>query len=262
MAERRMFAKSIIDSDSFLEMSISARLLYYDLGMRADDDGFVDSPKKIFRMIGATEDDLRLLITRGFIIPFHSGIVVITHWKTNNYIRNDRYHETRCKAEKALLSTNLNGDYILLEPNGIPHGIPSGDHTVDKRYTEVRLGKDNNIYTSPKGSCKHVDYQSIVDNFNLICSSLPRVKKITDTRKRAIKKAADALEGLSSFEEVFKKVEASDFLTGRIGEFTGCGFDWIMKPANLTKIIEGNYDNRSDSGKLQGIILEGGGVQL
>lgn len=253
-----MFAKSIIDSDSFLEMSISARLLYYDLGMRADDDGFVDSPKKIFRMIGATEDDLRLLITRGFIIPFHSGIVVITHWKTNNYIRSDRYHETRCKAEKDLLSTNLNGDYILLEPNG----IPSGNHTVDKRYTEVRLGKDSNIYTSPKGSCKHTDYQSIVDNFNLICSSLPKVRRITDARKRAIKKATDALEGLSSFEEVFQKVEASDFLTGRNGSFRVCGFDWIMEPANLTKIIEGNYDNQDSPGKLQGKILEGGGVQL
>ena len=89
MAERRMFAKTIIDSDSFLDMPVSARLLYYDLGMRADDDGFVNSPKKIMKMIGATQDDLSILILKKFIIPFESGVVVIKHWKIHNYIRKD-----------------------------------------------------------------------------------------------------------------------------------------------------------------------------
>ena len=99
IAERRMFAKTIIDSDVFIDMPISARLLYYDLGMRADDDGFVNSPKKIVRMIGASQDDLNVLISKNFIIPFDSGVVVIRHWKINNYIRKDVYHETRCKNE-------------------------------------------------------------------------------------------------------------------------------------------------------------------
>ena len=87
MAEKRMFAKTIIDSDAFIEMPISARLLYYDLGMRADDDGFVNSPKKIMRMIGASEDDMRILAMRKFIIPFDNGLVVIKHWRINNYLR-------------------------------------------------------------------------------------------------------------------------------------------------------------------------------
>ena len=84
MAERRMFAKTIIDSDAFLEMPISARLLYYDLGMRADDDGFINSPKKIMKMIGASEDDINILILKKFIIPFDNGVVVLKHWRIHN----------------------------------------------------------------------------------------------------------------------------------------------------------------------------------
>lgn len=84
MAERRMFAKSIIDSDTFMDMPTSSRLLYFDLSMRADDDGFVNSPKKIMRMTGASQDDLKMLIAKSFIIPFESGVVVIKHWKIHN----------------------------------------------------------------------------------------------------------------------------------------------------------------------------------
>ena len=94
MAERRMFAKTIIDSDAFLDMPTTTRLLYYDLSMRADDDGFINSPKKIQRMIGASDDDLKVLIAKKFIIPFESGVVVIKHWKIHNYIQKDRYKPT------------------------------------------------------------------------------------------------------------------------------------------------------------------------
>ena len=126
-----MFAKTIIDSDAFLEMPVSARLLYYDLSMRADDDGFLNNPKKIQRMIGCSEDDLKLLIAKNFIIPFESGVVVIKHWKIHNYIRNDRYKETVYKEEKALLETKENKAYTL--------GIPNG-YQMD---TQVRLGEDS-----------------------------------------------------------------------------------------------------------------------
>ena len=90
MAERRMFSKLIIDSDMFLDMPLSTQALYFHLSMRADDDGFVNNPKKIQRMIGCNDDDLKVLITKKFIIPFESGICVIKHWKIHNYIRNDR----------------------------------------------------------------------------------------------------------------------------------------------------------------------------
>ena len=88
MAERRMFSKTIIDSDAFLDMPLSTQSLYFHLSMRADDDGFINNPKKIQRMIGCADDDLKLLIAKNFIIPFESGIVVIKHWKIHNYIRN------------------------------------------------------------------------------------------------------------------------------------------------------------------------------
>jgi len=130
VAERRMFAKTIIDSDVFLDMPLSTQALYFHLSMRADDDGFINNPKKIQRIIGASDDDLKLLIAKNFIIPFESGIVVIKHWKIHNYIRNDRYKETVYQEEKALLDTKGNKAYTL--------GIPN-DNQMD---TQVRLGKD------------------------------------------------------------------------------------------------------------------------
>ena len=123
MAERRMFAKSIIDSDAFLEMPISARLLYYDLAMRADDDGFVNSPKKIMKIVGATLDDMNILIARKFVLNFDSEIIVIKHWRIHNYIRNDRYKETNYLEEKALLKLDQNKAYTF---NDTGVGIPNG----------------------------------------------------------------------------------------------------------------------------------------
>ena len=94
MAKKRMFSLDIIDTDLFQEMPQTSRLLYYELCMRADDDGFVGSPKKIQRMVGCSEDDFKVLISKQFIIPFETGIVVIKHWKIHNYIQKDRYKET------------------------------------------------------------------------------------------------------------------------------------------------------------------------
>ena len=90
MADKRMFSLKIVDSDLFLEMPLSSQCLYFQLSMRADDDGFVDNPKKIIKIIGANNDDLRLLIAKGFVIALDRGIIVITHWKINNFIRKDR----------------------------------------------------------------------------------------------------------------------------------------------------------------------------
>ena len=145
MAERRMFAKTIIDSDAFLDMPMSARLLYYDFGMRADDDGFVNSPKKIMRMIGSTDDDLKLLVAKKFIIPFESGIVVIKHWRINNYLRNDRYRATTYLDEKAMLGIDENGAYTK---SGIPLGIPLVDAGKDSIGKDIDIGE---IKPKPKG---------------------------------------------------------------------------------------------------------------
>ena len=135
MAERRMFAKTIIDSDAFLDMPMSARLLYYDLAMRADDDGFVNSPKKIMRMVGATQDDMSILAIRKFIIPFDNGVVVIKHWYIHNYIRKDTYNETSYKEQKSLLEFDENKSYRLRSET-------DSLLTVDEPSTQVSLGKD------------------------------------------------------------------------------------------------------------------------
>ena len=113
MAERRMFAKTIIDSDAFLDMPLSAQAMYFHLSMRADDEGFVNNPKKIQRMIGGSDDELKLLIAKNFIIPFESGVVVIKHWRIHNYIRSDRLVETKYKDEKSLLELKDNGAYTI-----------------------------------------------------------------------------------------------------------------------------------------------------
>lgn len=147
MAERRMFAKTIIDSDAFLDMPLSSHALYFHLSMRADDDGFINNPKKIQRMIGASDDDLKLLIAKNFIIPFESGIVVIKHWRIHNYIRNDRYKSTVYEEEKSMLDTKDNNAYTLRPasgiPTGIPSGIPDGNQSGYQMETQVRLGKDS-----------------------------------------------------------------------------------------------------------------------
>ena len=107
MARRRMFSQEVVDQDKFLDMPATARLLYYDLGMEADDDGFV-SPKRVMRKSGAMNDDLNVLIAREFVIPFESGVIVIKHWKENNYIQRDRYKETLYLTEKSQLTEENN----------------------------------------------------------------------------------------------------------------------------------------------------------
>ncbi len=137
MATRRMFSKKITDTDDFLDMPLSAQCLYFHINMGADDDGFVGNVKTIRRMIGASEDDLKLLFHKEFLFAFEGGVVVIRDWKIHNYIRSDRYKETIYQKEKRALKENESGQYQQLQPvytNGIP--------LVYQMDTQVRLGKD------------------------------------------------------------------------------------------------------------------------
>ena len=137
MAERRMFAKTIIDSDAFLEMPTTSQLLYFHLAMRADDDGFVNKPKSLMRMVGCKDDDLKLLFVKKFLIPFESGVVVIKHWKIHNYIRKDTYTETKYKEEKATLELDENSAYRLTETSP----LQLRDESVTSPSTQGRLGQ-------------------------------------------------------------------------------------------------------------------------
>lgn len=125
MARRRMFSLDVVDTDNFTEMSVSSQVLYFHLGMHGDDDGFVSSPRKIAKSVGCNKDDLKLLVAKGFIIPFDSGVVVIRDWNANNTLRNDRYRPTIYQAEKAAIEVNKFGRYELvssvstaLQPSG------------------------------------------------------------------------------------------------------------------------------------------------
>lgn len=124
MAERRMFAKTIIDSDAFLEMPPSTQALYFHLSMRADDEGFLNNPKKIMRVIGAREDDMNVLIAKKFIIAFDTGVIVVKHWRMHNYIRKDRFKSTVHIEEKSKLGLKENGAYTL---SPIQPQIPCND---------------------------------------------------------------------------------------------------------------------------------------
>lgn len=157
MASRRMFALTMVDSDAFLDMPTSTRLLYYDLGMRADDDGFVNAPKKICRMTGASEDDLKMLIAKKFIIGFESGVVVVKHWKINNTIRKDCYNETKYIEEKAMLDIDEKGGYSL-RYDYVTNLLQDCDGSVVSTETQTRTGKvskeKNNCSSSEESDCE------------------------------------------------------------------------------------------------------------
>lgn len=137
MAERRMFAKTIVTSDAFLDMPATSRSLYMLLCVLADDDGFVNAPRSIMRMSGATEDDMKLLITKRFVLAFESGVIVIKHWKIHNLIQKDRYKETKYLDEKATLALDENNAYTEASQPMCPPCIQD----VSNPEPQVRLGK-------------------------------------------------------------------------------------------------------------------------
>ena len=251
MAERRMFAKTIIDSDAFLDMPMSARLLYYDLAMRADDDGFINSPKKIMRFVGASIDDLNILAIRKFIIPFDNGVVVIKHWRIHNYIRKDRYKETTYTSEKSLLEEDRNHAYRLISDEKNSEKTP----TVNQRSTngqplvdagKDRIGKDRlELGEGSIGEDKPLvkinfdDYANIYNNY---CFNLPSVKTITEKRKTAIRKFNKEFN-IEDFKDICIKANESDFLIGNNDRGWKADFDFILRIDKATSILEGKYNN-------------------
>ena len=138
MAERRMFAKSIVLSDAFLDMPMSARCLYFTLGMLADDEGFIGSPKSIMRQCGSSQDDMLALIQKRYILDCGDGVIVIKHWRMNNYLQKDRFKETTYVKEKELLTIDKNGAYTEKDKACI-HNVYTGKDSIGK------YSIDNNI---------------------------------------------------------------------------------------------------------------------
>lgn len=154
MANKRMFSKDVVRSDKFLTMPITSQALYFHLSMEADDDGLVGNPKTLVRYIGVNDDDLRILITKGFIIPLEEGVIVIRDWKINNFIRKDRYKPTIYIKQKEQIYQIENGAYILKEEGGYPlvdQWSTIGQPSLDKSSLDkIRLDKSSldNSYPS------------------------------------------------------------------------------------------------------------------
>lgn len=159
MANKRMFSIDVVDTDKFLDMPVSTQALYFHFGMRADDDGFVSSPKKIVKIANCTNDDLRVLISKGYIIPFESGVVVITDWRKNNTLKGDRYKPTVYQEELGILETQ--GNSYILKGSGISSGTRlepdwnqigtklEPQYSIDK-YSIDKSSIDKEIYVQPE----------------------------------------------------------------------------------------------------------------
>ena len=183
MAERRTFSKSVIWCDMFLEMSLSSQALYMHLNMSADDDGFVGNPKTILRMIGASEDDFKILVTKGFVIVFEQGIIVITHWKINNFIRKDRYKPTLYENEVQSLSQTKNGMYIKeVGCHLVDQRLTSGQSSIDKgRLDKVSIDKGREESTPSPNSKKYGEYQNIILTDEQYKALQEKIQSHTDT---------------------------------------------------------------------------------
>lgn len=220
MANKRMFSLDIVDTDMFLEMPASTQALYFHLSMRADDDGVVSSPKKIVKIVGCAMDDLRLLVTKGYVIPFDNGVVVVTHWNiNNNQIRSDRYKASRYQDVIELLEKN--GGVYRMSTKCLPNVYQMSDI----------LEPQNRL-----------DKNSIDKSINNICASVP-----DDTAKANRKKEANEL-----FEQLWKaypskkgKAQVSDTAKARLLKI---GYDEMMRAIDRYTY---DFEKDSDWRKLQ-----------
>ncbi len=233
MGKRRMFSLDIVDTDKFLDMPLSAQALYFHLGMHADDDGFVSSPKRIAKIINSSNDDLRLLCAKSFIIPFDSGVIVIKDWRVSNELKNDRYHPTIYQEEFSMLSLE-NKSYKLNDCL----------QNVSKMEPELNLTEQN--LTELNRTEERVDYQEIVNLYNDTCVSFPKVLALSESRKKAIK-ARLKTYSLEDFKKLFEMAESSRFLKGGNDRNWSASFDWLIKDSNMAKVLEGNYEDRTGS---------------
>ena len=196
MAVKRMFSIDVTETDSFLEMPLTAQALYFHLGMRGDDDGFVSNPRSIMRVTGCSEGDLAMLAEAGYIISFRSGVIVISDWKVNNNLRNDRYKPTTFQSERSMLSETANKRYILngaptgnqMDTNGIPSDnqmTPQPNVTQRNQTQRSSSGNDTAAAADPRtdsGLAEIVQHfqdvigifpRSALDKLQRYCDSIP-----------------------------------------------------------------------------------------
>lgn len=230
MAQRRMFSKKIVETDFFMEMSPTAKLLYFYLNMSADDDGFVGNPKTIKLISGATDDDLKILIAKQFIIPFDSGVVVIKDWKIHNYIRKDTYNSTVYKFEKSQLLDDANGAYVLNESEPSTER-PREVDTGKDRLGKDRLGKSNNNMSGKPDDV--IPYSEILEYLN---KKTGRSFRNVEANKKLIKARWNEGYKLEDFKTVVDNMVSN--WSGKI--FNGVPAENYLQPKTL-------FSNKFDS---------------
>lgn len=236
MAIRRMFSKRITESTKFIKMPTSSQNLYFHLGMKADDDGIVEA-YPVMCVIGATEDDLKILVAKQFVTVLNEDYVAfINDWTENNTIRADRkvdsiykdlllqiVPDVEIKESKKIICQSNDGQMSgACQPND---GIGKG------RIGKVSTDKDN------------IDYQLIADMYNNTCVSFPHLTKLSENRKKAIK-ARLKIYSVEDFQKLFEMAEGSSFLKGQNNRNWSATFDWLIKDTNMAKVLDGNYTDK------------------
>lgn len=282
MAQRRMFSKAVVDSDSFMDMPLSAQAVYFHLALRADDDGFVGNPKSVLRMIGAEKEDFSLLIKAGFLRKFESGVVLVIHWKEHNHIKKDRYKPTVYQLEKAMVSE------IFGESIGESIGESLGESLVTsadceserlqssspldtkcrqngaKSEPQDSIGKDSIGKDSEDKESKAEDIHSekgsqeesssfgvcvsrqIFSLYNELCTNLSKALSLTTGRQKQTELLLSRFS-LREIEDVFRKANSCPFLCGSGDSGWKATFDWLIKEENFLRVQEGAYDSYSKS---------------
>lgn len=246
MAQRRMFSKKITDTDTFLDMPLSSQALYFHLNMHADDDGFVSNAKTIKRMIGSSDDDLKLLLAKQFIFAFESGVVVIKDWKIHNYIRKDTYNTTIYGNEKEQLEQDENGAYTL-RPRSVDEPSPQA------RLGKVRLGKDSNIYSSSNDE-PHIDLKTFKEIISYLNEKAGTKYRASGSKTQRLIKARFN-DGFN--DEDFKKV-----INIKVAEWSGTDMAKYLRPETLFGTKFESYLNQEVKPKIEKGTQSYGGVEF
>lgn len=270
MAQKRMFTMKIVDSDAFLDMPLSTQCLYFHLNMRADDDGFIGNPKRIMKIIGASEDDLRLLIAKRFVLTFEDGVIVIKHWRMHNTLSRDRYAETSYTDEKKMLLLKDNGSYSLTGGNPIDDTRlieRSGRQTQQRRNKnatkthsdkgldidkDIDKEKDNKLIVSKDTICQ-TDVRRVIEEWNKLQEvGINPIRDIKPSSKRCqLLKGRIREYGIDEVLNAINNVRKSDFLRGENNRGWMITFDWFVKPNNFMKVLEGNYNKEKWNGTVK-----------
>ena len=213
MAQRRMFSKEITTSDTFVDMPMSSQLLYFHLGMEADDEGFIGNAKMLSRAYGANSDDLSLLKAKGFIIMFENGVSVVKDWNLNNKIRKDRIKPTIYRSEKSLLNVDIDGAYYLgnqMSTNVQPIG---NQMSAQVRLGKDRLGKDSKdiLSGSNEPDSTRIQKSERDQMFETIWKLYPKKSGKANAKKdfdKAIKSGIDPELIKSKLDEYLKQIKA------------------------------------------------------